>query len=90
VVKTPPSRGPAIEAMPYIEPIMPLYIGRLAKGIECATMIKAPEKIPAEPRPAMARPIIRAIEFGAVAHSKLPSSKIAMATRKTVLMEKKV
>lgn len=34
----------------YIAPMKPVYIGLLAKGTEYATMIKAPLKIPAEPR----------------------------------------
>jgi len=44
-------------------------------------MIKAPEKIPAEPIPAMALPTIRVTELGATPQIKLPISKIAMAIR---------
>lgn len=80
-VKTPPRRGPATEAIPYIAPMNPVYIGRFAKGTEYATMIKAPLRIPAEPKPAIARPRINAIEFGAIPHTKLPSSKIPIAVR---------
>ncbi len=53
-------------------------------------MINAPEKIPAEPRPAIARPRIKAIELGAAPQIRLPSSKIPMAIRYTYLIEKKV
>ena len=44
-------------------------------------MMSAPEKIPADPRPAIARPMIKAIEFGAAPQIKLPSSKIPIAIR---------
>jgi len=44
-------------------------------------MIKLPEKIPAEPRPAMARPTSRAVEMGELAHIREPGSKIETATR---------
>ena len=40
-------------------------------------MIRPPEKIPADPRPAMARPTIKATEFGATPQSSEPSSKMA-------------
>ena len=50
----------------------------------------APEKIPAEPKPAMARPTMRAVLLGATPQTREPSSKITMAARKTHLMEKKV
>ena len=53
-------------------------------------MINAPEKIPAEPRPAMARPTIRAVELGATPQTREPTSKMPMPTRKTHLMLKKV
>jgi len=43
--------------------------------------IKAPLNIPADPNPAIARPRIKAIEFGAIPHIKLPSSKIPIAVR---------
>lgn len=45
-------------------------------------MIKTlPEKTPAAPRPAMARPIINAIEVGAVVQMRDPISKMTIATR---------
>lgn len=31
-VKTPPSRGPETEAIPYMLPMKPLYIGRCWRG----------------------------------------------------------
>ena len=53
-------------------------------------MMMAPEYKPAAPTPAMARPAMKAPELGAVAHTKLPSSKMATATRYTTLVEKMV
>jgi hypothetical protein len=46
-----------------------------------ALTIRAPEKIPADPSPAIARPMINAIELGAIPHTKLPSSKMPIAMR---------
>jgi len=86
-VKTPPSNGPATEAMPYMAPMNPVYIGRLTSGTEYATIMSAPENIPALPTPAMARPTMRAIELGAIPQMRLPNSKMPMAMRKTHLME---
>lgn len=51
-------------------------------------IISAPEKMPAHPIPAIARPMIKAFELGATPQIKDPSSKIAIAVRKTTLMEK--
>ncbi len=79
---------PAIDAMPYMAPISPVYAGRLCRGTEYAMTIKAPENIPAQPMPAIARPTIRALDVGAIPQTSDPSSKIPMALRKTVLMEK--
>lgn len=74
--------------MPYMAPMIPVYIGRFTNGTEYATMISAPENTPAEPRPATARPQINAIEFGATPQTRLPSSKMKIAMRYTHLMEK--
>ncbi len=53
-------------------------------------MTRAPEKIPADPIPATARPMMRATEVGATPQMRDPSSKIPMAKRYTHLMLKKV
>ena len=53
-------------------------------------MIKAPEKIPADPNPAIALPTIKAVELGATPQIKEPNSKMPIATRYTYLIEKKV
>ena len=36
--------------------ISPIYLARILRGIEEATMARVPEKTPAEPSPAIARP----------------------------------
>jgi hypothetical protein len=46
-------------------------------------MMMAPEIIPAEPNPAMARPTMNTVELGAAPQSAEPTSKMAMAARKT-------
>jgi hypothetical protein len=53
-------------------------------------MTTTPEKTPADPEPAMARPRINAVDVGAAPHSAEPASKSAMEMRKTNLLLKKV
>jgi len=50
-------------------------------------MTRVPEKMPAEPMPAMARPTIRATEVGAAPQTAEPTSKMKIEIRKTRLME---
>ena len=59
-------------------PIKPLYMGRFSSGTLYAKMMRAPEKIPAEPTPAMARPTMSAVLVGATPQMRLPSSKMMM------------
>ena len=44
-------------------------------------MINAPEKMPADPMPAMARPMMRATDEGAAPQMREPNSKIAIAIK---------
>jgi hypothetical protein len=53
-------------------------------------MINAPEKIPAHPRPATARPTMRPILDGVAAQTREPSSKIPIELMKTHFFEKVV
>ena len=62
-------------------PMNPVYIGLFSSETVWATIINAPEKIPADPTPATARPMIRAIEFGAAPQIKLPISNSPIAVR---------
>lgn len=45
--------------------MIPKYAGRFSGGARKATRMNAPEATPAAPRPAMARPTIKAVLFGA-------------------------
>jgi hypothetical protein len=49
-------------------------------------MTITPEKTPAEPKPAMARPRMKQMEFGAAPQRVEPISKRAMAVRKTTFV----
>ena len=44
-------------------------------------MTLEPENMPADPRPAIARPMMNAVEFGAAPHNAEPTSKMPIATR---------
>ena len=58
-------------------------IGLSRKGATIAVMVVAPVKIPAAPRPAIARPTMKDDEDGAAPHIADPISKISSARRKT-------
>ena len=66
-MNTPPSRGPMTAETPYEAPMIPRYAGRFSGGARKATSINAPDATPAAPKPAMARPIIKVVLFGATA-----------------------
>ncbi len=53
-------------------------------------MTRAPEKIPADPTPATALPMMSATEVGAAPQTTEPISKMVMAVKYTHLMLKKV
>jgi hypothetical protein len=61
-----------------------LFLGSAAKAI----IVYDPDPTPAPPTPAMARPTMRAGEFGATPQIRLPSSKMKMAIRKLILRGK--
>jgi hypothetical protein len=46
-------------------------------------VINPPEKMPADPRPAIERPMMNDVEFGAAPHSTDPTSKIPMQMSNT-------
>jgi hypothetical protein len=50
---------------PKVIPKIEVNIGRLRRGTSGMMIIMPPEKIPADPRPAIARPMMNAVEFGA-------------------------
>jgi hypothetical protein len=47
--------------------MIPKYAGRLFGGAMKATRMNAPDPTPAAPKPAMARPMIKAVLVGATA-----------------------
>jgi hypothetical protein len=53
----------------------------------CVKITVEPEKMPAEPVPAMARPMIKATDVGAAPQRVEPTSKIPMEMRKTSFVE---
>jgi hypothetical protein len=84
VVKAPPIKGPSTEEIPNTIPNMLWNIGRLARGIIGIMIIMAPEKMPALPKPAMARPKIKTGEVGAAPHIAEPASKISTEVKKVL------
>lgn len=77
----PPMNGPTIAATPKTADITPKYVARRSSGITMVVTIMEPEKIPAAPSPATARPEIKAAEFELTAQMREPSSKMLMAAR---------
>jgi hypothetical protein len=75
-------------AMPYEAPIIPVYVALFLGSAAKAIIVYAPDPTPAAPRPAMARPTIKAVEFGATPQIKLPISKMKMDIRKLILRGK--
>jgi len=78
-VKAPPIKGPAIAATPKTADMTPRYAGLRSSGIILLTIRSPPEKIPEAPKPAIARPRIRAVELGAVVHTSEPISNRTIA-----------
>lgn len=76
-----------IEEIPKVDPISPTYMGLLASGTICAIITVAPENMPADPIPAIARPTMKASELGAPPQTADPTSKMRIAIRKMVLVE---
>ncbi len=69
-----PTNGPVTEATPNVAPKKPMYFGLSASGTVLTIKIIAPEVMPADPRPWIARPIMTAMEFGADPQIAEPSS----------------
>lgn len=62
--------------------------GRMCRGAVCAIEIVTPENIPAAPRPATERPMMRDMLVGARAHIREPISKMTRTARNVHLIEK--
>ena len=83
-MKPPPIRGPMTEARPNTRPKMPWKTGRLWSGTMGIMTIMAPVKMPADPKPAMARPAMKTGEFGAAPQMVEPTSKMMIEPKKTL------
>ncbi len=55
---------------------------RFSFGAEVATIVKPPPRIPPPPLPAIARPMMRAVEVGATPQIREPISKMTMNAKK--------
>lgn len=64
-----------------------MYCGRFSRGKIWVRMTEDPENIPAEPIPAMARPMMKAVELGAAPQIAEPTSKTTTAARKIIFVE---
>lgn len=73
--------------MPYMDPTIPMYVGLFLKGALAAMISKAPENRPAEPKPAIALPTIKATEVGAAPQIALPTSNQNRAIMNTNFVE---
>ena len=79
--------GPSTDDIPKAIPKMEVKIGRLRRGTSGSVIIIPPENIPADPSPAMARPMMKAAELGAAPQSADPASKMTIERRKTHFVE---
>jgi hypothetical protein len=67
--------------MPIVAPTAPIHAGLFSKGIALIIRTIPPFINPAAPTPEIARPKMKAIEFGAEPHTADPISKTTMSER---------
>jgi hypothetical protein len=79
--------GPATEDIPKMAPMTPIAMGLLCRGRMRWIVTVPPVKMPQNPKPATAHPIIKATEFGAAPQITDPISKRDIAVIKTHLGE---
>jgi hypothetical protein len=79
--------GAMTDETPNVMPKMEVNIGRFRRGTSGMMIIMPPEKMPADPRPAIARPTINAVEFGAAPQRADPTSKTTMEERNVHFVE---
>jgi len=68
--------------------MIPVKAALICGRAENAIIVYAPEATPAPPSPAIARPTIRAVEFGATPQSRLPTSNTKRDIKKVILSGK--
>lgn len=89
-VKTPPSKGPAAEAAPYMLVTTDTYRCLFLAGTTCPITVKVPHQRPPPAAPEMSRPMMKGTEVGAEALMIEPISKTTIEMRYTSLMGKRV
>ena len=72
LVKTPPSRGPMVVAIINTPIHRPISSGRTLGSAVKLIISTEPPRVPAQPQPCRARPMIREMLFGAAAATMLP------------------
>lgn len=82
--------GPTMLAIEKTEAMLPVQMARLCSGMMVVSRVNPPAKIPEAPKPATARPTIRALEFGASAQTRLPTSNTKIYTKYTSFFGNKV
>jgi hypothetical protein len=80
-VNVPPNTGPRTLERPAAKPKKDVYTGRFRRGMSGRMIIMPPVKIPADARPVIARPMMKALEFGAAPHSAEPASRMTREVR---------
>lgn len=81
--RAPPRSGPTTDEMANVRPNIEVYMGLLRSGTSGSMIMAEPEKMPAAPRPAMARPMMKTTELGAAPQTAEPISKTSIESRKT-------
>ena len=84
----PPRRGPAIVDKPSMAPNRQRNIGRVRRGIDCTSILRAPASRPAVPTPATTRPTTSMVDETAVAQSTESKTEKPLASKNRRLMEK--
>lgn len=79
--------GPSTDDNPKAIPNIEVKIGRFRRGTSGSITIVPPEKMLADPKPAMARPVMKTAELGAAPQSTDPASKTTIESRKTHFVE---
>lgn len=80
--------GPATAAIPYDNPMKPVYVALFSGAAMKAGIVYTPGATPEAPKPAIARPTITVVELRATALIKLPSSNMKMDNKKLVFKGK--
>lgn len=77
-----------MEAPPKTAPKTPWTFGRVCRGTTWTMQTIEPAKIPAAPTPAIALPMMNAVDVGAAPQSAEAASKMTMLVKKVVFTSK--